>query len=70
MSSFQQIHAQTDHKSLKYLKDAAYQNTVQEYSAEDSPVGRTLRQISGAGLDILVNGQTFIPKHIFLFFVV
>ena len=68
---------QTDHKPLEYLKDAAYQNdrvfrwamVVQEYSCrvEDIPERRTLRQIFGAKLDILVNGKTFIRKYIFLF---
>ena len=68
---------QTDHKPLKYQKDAGYQNdlvfhwamAVQEYCfrVEDIPVRRTLGQISGAGLDILVNGKTFIRKYIFLF---
>ena len=42
---------------------------VQEYSfhVEDMPVRRTLWPISGAELDIPVNGQTFIRKYIFLF---
>ena len=46
---------------------------VQAYSfcVEDiSPVRRILGQISGAGLDILVNGQTFIRKYRFVFLVV
>ena len=69
---------QTDHKPLKYLKDAVYQNdcvfrwamAVQEYSfrVEDIPVRRTLGHISGAGLDILVNGQTFIHKYLYFYF--
>ena len=65
---------QIDHKALKYLKDAAYQNdhgvfrwamTVQEYFflVEDIPGKENI----GARLDILVSGQTFIPKYIFLF---
>ena len=69
---------QTNHLTpLKYLKDAAYQNdrvfrwamvvqnTLSVYRT--SLVMRTLGQISGAGLDILVNGQTFIVKYIFPF---
>ena len=57
---------QTDHKPLKYLKDAAYQNyrvfrwamAVQEYSfcVEDIPSKENFGAVSGAGLDILVNG--------------
>ena len=52
---------QTDHKPLKYLKDAAYQNdgvfrwamAVQEdsFRVEDIPGKERLGQISGAGLD-------------------
>ena len=57
----------TYHRPLKYLNYAAYQNdrvfrwamAVQEYSfrVEDIP-GKELGQISGAGLDIFVYGQT------------
>ena len=70
---------QTNHKPLKYLKDAAYQNdhvfrwamAVQEYyfRVEDILVRKTLWLSFGAELDIFANGQTFICKYIFLSFV-
>ena len=68
---------QTDHKPLKYLKDAAYQNdhvfrwaiAVQKYSfcVKGIPNKENIFQISRAGLDILVNGQTFIRKYMYIF---
>ena len=67
---------QTNHKPLKYLKDACNQNgcvfrwamALQEYSfhVEDIPSKENIGSDSGAGLDILANGQTFICKYIFL----
>ena len=45
---------------------------VQEYSfcVEDISVKQDTGEISGVRLDILVNGQTFILKYIFLFIIV